>query len=381
MMDSILLPETDLALLQSRSCQTYFSIVTGDPSCEPMVVAHIPALISQPNKLPVRHILSRLQINTLYPAKTQDVLKQTTDSSAASSSANSNFPHTNASRSRSDGSNTQVTVVMVKTAVQAKKVSAGETCYVFDMLLQAPDIVKELRSLMENSSVVKVIHDCRQDPAALFYQLQIGLLMCSTLRLLMAWLLSGMACWTFSSKTNIALSSHLTWARLPSKCFLLSKANAQWYWDPADKDSAQAADSYRARAKLPTNVDLEMSFPLVDGVQSYKSNFAVEEDNHDNQDEKLPDSQGVQGSDQLDYASVMTMLDLLPYNVGYAVAEIFMHRRRSKLVVIVADADRDVIIRLSDGFEEQLHVRMDMTAAVKELQAACRQGPHQILVV
>ncbi len=25
----------------------------------------------------------------------------------------------------------------------------------------------------------------------------------------------------------------------------LSKANAQWYWDPADKDSAQAADSYR----------------------------------------------------------------------------------------------------------------------------------------
>ena len=107
-MDSILLPETDLALLQSRSCQTYFSIVIGDPSCKPMVVAHIPALISQPNKLPVRHILSRLQINTLYPAKTQDVLKQTTDSSAASSSANSSFPHTNASRSRSDGSNTQV---------------------------------------------------------------------------------------------------------------------------------------------------------------------------------------------------------------------------------------------------------------------------------
>ncbi len=52
-----------------------------------------------------------------------------------------------------------------------------------------------------------------------------------------------------------------------------------------------------ARAKLPTNVDLEMSFPLVDGVQSYKPNFAVEEDNHDNQDEKLPDSQGVQGTD------------------------------------------------------------------------------------
>ncbi len=25
----------------------------------------------------------------------------------------------------------------------------------------------------------------------------------------------------------------------------LSKANAQWYWDPVDKDGAQAGDSYR----------------------------------------------------------------------------------------------------------------------------------------
>lgn len=53
-----------------------------------------------------------------------------------------------------------------------------------------------------------------------------------------------------------------------------------------------------ARAKLPTNVDLEMTFPLVDGVQSYKPNFAVAEDSHDNQDEKLPDSQGAQGADK-----------------------------------------------------------------------------------
>ncbi len=52
-----------------------------------------------------------------------------------------------------------------------------------------------------------------------------------------------------------------------------------------------------ARAKLPTNVDLEMTFPSVDGVQSYKPSFAVEEDSHDNQDEKLPDSQDVQGTD------------------------------------------------------------------------------------
>ncbi len=52
-----------------------------------------------------------------------------------------------------------------------------------------------------------------------------------------------------------------------------------------------------AHAKLPPNVDLEMTFSSVDGVQSYKPNFAVAEDNHENPDEKLPDSQGVEGAD------------------------------------------------------------------------------------
>lgn len=107
-MDPVLLPEMDLAVLQSMACQKYFSIVTGPPSCEPMEIAHVPALISLPYTKPVRHILSRLQINTRYPRKSKDVLRQTTDSSAASSSANSNFPHTKASKSRSAGSNTQV---------------------------------------------------------------------------------------------------------------------------------------------------------------------------------------------------------------------------------------------------------------------------------
>ena len=43
-------------------------------------------------------------------------------------------------------------------------------------------------------------------------------------------------------------------------------------------------------------------------------------------------------------------------------------RRSTKLVEIVADADRDVIVRFSDGTEECLPVCMDMTAAVQELQ-------------
>jgi len=108
MMDPVLLPEMDPAFLKSRSRQKYFSIVTGPPSCEPMVVAHIPALISKSHNKPVRQILSRLQINTLYPTKPKDVMRQIADNSTATSSANSNVPHTKASRSRIDGSNTQV---------------------------------------------------------------------------------------------------------------------------------------------------------------------------------------------------------------------------------------------------------------------------------
>lgn len=43
--------------------------------------------------------------------------------------------------------------------------------------------------------------------------------------------------------------------------------------------------------------------------------------------------------------------------------------RSSKLVEIVGDADRHVLLRFSDGTEDQLLVSMDMTEAVQELQA------------
>ena len=55
------------------------------------------------------------------------------------------------------------------------QVLAGSTCYMFDMLHQDVDILRELKSLLQNPSVVKVVHDCRQDSAALFYQMQIKL--------------------------------------------------------------------------------------------------------------------------------------------------------------------------------------------------------------
>lgn len=44
-------------------------------------------------------------------------------------------------------------------------------------------------------------------------------------------------------------------------------------------------------------------------------------------------------------------------------------RRSSKLVEIVADADRHVLLRFSDGTESRLQVSMDMREAVQELQA------------
>lgn len=44
-------------------------------------------------------------------------------------------------------------------------------------------------------------------------------------------------------------------------------------------------------------------------------------------------------------------------------------RRSSRLVEIVADADRHVLLRFSDGDELRLALTMDMTAALQELQA------------
>ena len=39
-----------------------------------------------------------------------------------------------------------------------------------------------------------------------------------------------------------------------------------------------------AHAKLPINVDLEMTFPETDDIQSYKPHFNVADDNHKQQE-------------------------------------------------------------------------------------------------
>ena len=46
----------------------------------------------------------------------------------------------------------------------------GIYCCLFDVLRADTDAMLELKSLLEDSAVTKVVHDCRQDAAALFYQ-------------------------------------------------------------------------------------------------------------------------------------------------------------------------------------------------------------------
>lgn len=53
------------------------------------------------------------------------------------------------------------------------QIEAGGTCYMFDVLTLGLLVTIELRLILEDKEVVKVMHDCRQDSAALFYQMGI----------------------------------------------------------------------------------------------------------------------------------------------------------------------------------------------------------------
>ena len=50
------------------------------------------------------------------------------------------------------------------------QIQAGDTCYIVDALTAQGGVMKSLKALLEDKTVVKVIHDCRQDSAALYYQ-------------------------------------------------------------------------------------------------------------------------------------------------------------------------------------------------------------------
>ena len=55
------------------------------------------------------------------------------------------------------------------------QVCDNHTCYLFDMLQPDKDVLRYLKAILEGGSVTKVIHDCRQDSAALYYQFGIKL--------------------------------------------------------------------------------------------------------------------------------------------------------------------------------------------------------------
>lgn len=55
------------------------------------------------------------------------------------------------------------------------QVFVGSTCYLFDMLQITEPFLQQLKSILEDLNVTKVMHDCRQDSAALFYQFGIKL--------------------------------------------------------------------------------------------------------------------------------------------------------------------------------------------------------------
>lgn len=47
---------------------------------------------------------------------------------------------------------------------------AGKECYIFDILQTNSGIMQQLQAILEDDTVIKVMHDCRQDSAALWYQ-------------------------------------------------------------------------------------------------------------------------------------------------------------------------------------------------------------------
>lgn len=46
----------------------------------------------------------------------------------------------------------------------------GNECYNFDIFKMNSEVMQQLKAILEDDTVVKVMHDCRHDSAALWYQ-------------------------------------------------------------------------------------------------------------------------------------------------------------------------------------------------------------------
>ena len=65
----------------------------------------------------------------------------------------------------------QLSMLIVTPAFDTQVFAPPSFCYVFDLVgPQRAALLQQLRPVLEDPSVLKVLHDCRQDSAALKYQ-------------------------------------------------------------------------------------------------------------------------------------------------------------------------------------------------------------------
>ena len=50
------------------------------------------------------------------------------------------------------------------------QMKAGDKCHVYDVLYANSGVMQQLQAILEDSNIVKVLVDCRNDSAALMYQ-------------------------------------------------------------------------------------------------------------------------------------------------------------------------------------------------------------------
>ena len=58
-------------------------------------------------------------------------------------------------------------IMIPVSAANAKSSKGYSQCYLFDMVDEIPGTVEMLKDVLEDEGIIKVLHDCRQDAAAL----------------------------------------------------------------------------------------------------------------------------------------------------------------------------------------------------------------------
>lgn len=69
------------------------------------------------------------------------------------------------------------------------QICAAGKCYLFDMLEISADVLWLMQFLLEDNGIIKIMHDCRQDTAALRYQKGIDVNVMFDTQVYPAWML------------------------------------------------------------------------------------------------------------------------------------------------------------------------------------------------